>query len=68
MIGDRRLVPDPQSVVDRFAPEFERLLLATTVGALAVKERKRTKGSAPAAQRTGRGKKRRRVAGATGTT
>jgi len=39
MIADRRLVSDPQSVVDRFGPEFERLLLAATVGALAARER-----------------------------
>jgi diacylglycerol O-acyltransferase / wax synthase len=36
MIADRRLVADPQSVVDRFQPEFEKLLLAVTVGALAL--------------------------------
>jgi WS/DGAT/MGAT family acyltransferase len=39
MIADSRLIPDPQSVVDRFKPEFERLLLAVTVGALALHER-----------------------------
>ena len=40
MIADRGLVPDPQSVVDRFRPEFEQLLLAVTVGALALRERR----------------------------
>jgi WS/DGAT/MGAT family acyltransferase len=39
MIADRALVPDPQSVALRFAPEFERLLLATAVGALAARQR-----------------------------
>jgi diacylglycerol O-acyltransferase len=29
LITDRRLCPDPQSVVDGFAPEFENLVLAT---------------------------------------
>lgn len=39
MIADRALVPDPQSVAARFVPEFERLLLAATVGALAARPR-----------------------------
>jgi diacylglycerol O-acyltransferase / wax synthase len=34
IIADEALVEDPQGVVDRFAPEFERLLLAVAVGAL----------------------------------
>jgi diacylglycerol O-acyltransferase len=38
LIADRALVPDPQAVSARFEPEFEKLLLAVTVGALAVKE------------------------------
>jgi hypothetical protein len=29
LITDERLCPDPQAVIDRFAPEFERLLLLT---------------------------------------
>jgi diacylglycerol O-acyltransferase / wax synthase len=29
LIVDERLVPDPQQVIDRFAPEFEKLLLVT---------------------------------------
>jgi diacylglycerol O-acyltransferase / wax synthase len=29
LITDRRLCPDPQRIIDRFAPEFESLLLAT---------------------------------------
>jgi hypothetical protein len=40
MISDRRLVKEPHKVVDRFAPEFERLLLAATVGVLAAREGK----------------------------
>jgi diacylglycerol O-acyltransferase / wax synthase len=39
MISDRRLVRDPGQVVARFAPEFEKLLLAATVGALGLRER-----------------------------
>ena len=39
MISDRKLVRQPHEVVARFAPEFEKLLLATTVGALAMRER-----------------------------
>ncbi len=38
MIADRSLVPVPAEVVGRFAHEFEQLLLAVTVGALAVRE------------------------------
>jgi WS/DGAT/MGAT family acyltransferase len=41
MISDRQLVDDPDALVARFAPEFEKLLLAATVGALAVKEKRR---------------------------
>ncbi|MCU0969814.1 MAG: wax ester/triacylglycerol synthase family O-acyltransferase [Rubrivivax sp.] len=29
LIADRRLVPDPQAIIDRFEPEFEKLLLVT---------------------------------------
>jgi diacylglycerol O-acyltransferase len=29
LIADRRLCPDPERVIDRFGPEFEKLLLAT---------------------------------------
>jgi WS/DGAT/MGAT family acyltransferase len=35
IIADEALIDDPQAVVDRFAPEFERLLLAVAVGKLA---------------------------------
>jgi WS/DGAT/MGAT family acyltransferase len=38
MIADRALVPDPGQLVGRFGPEFERLLLATTVGVLGLRE------------------------------
>ena len=41
MISDQRLVEDPDALVARFAPEFEKLLLAATVGALAAKEKKK---------------------------
>jgi hypothetical protein len=39
IIADDRLIDDPQAVVDRIGPEFERLLLAVTVGTLAGKLR-----------------------------
>ena len=38
LIADRSLGVEPRSVMDRIGPEFERLLLAVTVGALAAKE------------------------------
>jgi WS/DGAT/MGAT family acyltransferase len=38
LIADRSLVVEPRSVMDRIGPEFERLLLAATVGALAARE------------------------------
>jgi len=38
MISDRKLVEAPDRVVARFGREFEKLLLATTVGALALRE------------------------------
>jgi diacylglycerol O-acyltransferase len=43
IISDRQLVEDPDELVARFAPEFEKLLLATTVGALAAKEKRRSR-------------------------
>jgi diacylglycerol O-acyltransferase / wax synthase len=42
LIADRRCVPDPGRLVRQLAPEFEQLLLATTVGLL---------GTRPAARR-----------------
>jgi len=56
MIADRNLVADPGEVVGRVVPEFERLLLAVTVGALAGKKR------ATGAARARRPKPRRRKA------
>lgn len=38
MIADRTLVPSPAEVVARFPAEFEKLLLATVVGALALRK------------------------------
>jgi len=55
MIADRNLVQDPGRVVEKFAPEFEKLLLAVTVGALAARERKR--GAKPGRSRTAKRKK-----------
>jgi WS/DGAT/MGAT family acyltransferase len=39
VISDRKLIAAPEEVVRRFGSEFERLLLAATVGSLAVRER-----------------------------
>jgi WS/DGAT/MGAT family acyltransferase len=39
MISDRKVLDAPGRVVERFVPEFERLLLATTVGRLASRRR-----------------------------
>jgi WS/DGAT/MGAT family acyltransferase len=39
MISDRRVLDAPGRVVERFAPEFEKLLLAATVGVLASRTR-----------------------------
>jgi WS/DGAT/MGAT family acyltransferase len=47
MISDRDLIPDPGPVVGRFGPEFERLLLATTVGVLGLRERERGRTQKP---------------------
>jgi diacylglycerol O-acyltransferase / wax synthase len=38
MIADRALMPSPAEVVDRFPAEFEKLLLATVMGALALRK------------------------------
>jgi len=38
LIADRQLLDDPRAVVGRIAPEFEKLLLAATVGVLATRE------------------------------
>jgi hypothetical protein len=55
MIADRSLVPVPAEVVGRFAHEFEQLLLAVTVGALAAGGRaaagRRTPAKPPSSKR-----------------
>jgi hypothetical protein len=43
VIADRNLIDDPASLADRFAPEFEKLLLAVTMGALATRKDKPAK-------------------------
>ncbi len=53
MISDRKLVKVPDEVVARFAPEFEKLLLAATVGALAQRDRGR-RGAKAAAKAAGK--------------
>jgi WS/DGAT/MGAT family acyltransferase len=52
VISDRKLIQEPRLVVQRLGSEFENLLLATTVGALAVRERN-SKSGPKAATRTG---------------
>ncbi len=62
IIADRNLLEDPGQVVDRFGPEFERLLLGTTVGLLALRE----SGSSPRrAARVGTRRRTKRPAGTT---
>jgi hypothetical protein len=57
VIADRKLVASPSALADRFRPEFEKLLLAVTVGALALREGEaRSRKGARPARRT-RGKK-----------
>lgn len=46
MISDRQLVDDPEALVARFAPEFEKLLLAATVGVLGAREKRKRRGAA----------------------
>jgi WS/DGAT/MGAT family acyltransferase len=62
-IADRRIIDDPSGLVARFAPEFEKLLLAATVGSLAARERRVRQEPPPrpaaAAGRRGGGKARR---------
>jgi hypothetical protein len=53
MISDRKLVKTPDEVVARFVPEFEKLLLAATVGALAQRDRGR-RGQRATAQAAGK--------------
>jgi WS/DGAT/MGAT family acyltransferase len=52
MIADRAVVPSPAAVVERFTAEFEKLLLATLMGALAL--RKMPKARIDTVQQTGR--------------
>jgi WS/DGAT/MGAT family acyltransferase len=48
LIADRKCVPDPGRLVRRLGPEFERLLLATTVGLLGMRPAGRRRRKAPA--------------------
>jgi diacylglycerol O-acyltransferase len=56
IVADRNLLPEPSRLVERLGPEFERLLLATTVGRLAVGRRRsaRVSPSAPSRPRSRR--------------
>lgn len=61
LIADRACVPEPRQVVTRLPVEFERLVLATTVGALGLREARQApkprKPRAKPARRTGSGKR-----------
>ncbi|HEX6571842.1 MAG TPA: wax ester/triacylglycerol synthase family O-acyltransferase [Steroidobacteraceae bacterium] len=46
IVADHNLMPEPGRLAERLGPEFERLLLATTVGRLAVGRPRRSKGVA----------------------
>ncbi|HEX6573264.1 MAG TPA: hypothetical protein VF055_14660, partial [Steroidobacteraceae bacterium] len=46
IVADHNLMPEPGRLAERLGPEFERLLLATTVGPLAVARPRRSKGVA----------------------
>jgi WS/DGAT/MGAT family acyltransferase len=59
VIADRNLLDAPQKLVERIPEEFERLLLATTVGLLALAERPH---AGPARRQKPRGRARRRQA------
>lgn len=48
VIADEALLPEPRALVERFGPEFEKLLLAVTVGALALREGKQRSMRRPA--------------------
>ena len=67
VISDRKLIRQPDEVVARFAPEFEKLLLAATVGALAMRNRQ-AREEQQAAPTTGRGKVRQQPSRARRTT
>ena len=41
IVADRNLLPEPAGFVERFGPEFERLLLGATVGLLALRPQRR---------------------------
>jgi WS/DGAT/MGAT family acyltransferase len=59
LIADRACIAEPSQVVARLAPEFERLLLAATVGMLGLEQRE------PAADKPKRRKRARKAAGNT---
>ena len=40
LIADRACIAEPAQLVERLGPEFEQLLLATTVGVLGLQRRK----------------------------
>jgi WS/DGAT/MGAT family acyltransferase len=56
MISDRKLITAPQEIVRRFGPEFEKLLLAATVGVLGARESKKPSPAPRAPSPAGRGR------------
>jgi hypothetical protein len=63
LIADRACIAEPAQVVDRLAPEFERLLLAATVGLLGLGQREQTAKPAKKAPKKVAGGKRAPAAG-----
>jgi diacylglycerol O-acyltransferase len=54
IVADRSLLPEPSRLVERLGPEFERLLLATTVGQLALGRRRHVRVAPPSRPRSRR--------------
>jgi WS/DGAT/MGAT family acyltransferase len=63
LIADRACIAEPAQVVDRLGPEFERLLLAATVGVLGLEQRAPASQPAQRASQKVAGRKRTPAAG-----
>ena len=63
LIADRACIAEPAQVVDRLGPEFERLLLAATVGVLGLGQRAPASQPAQKASKQAAGRKRTPTAG-----
>jgi diacylglycerol O-acyltransferase / wax synthase len=66
LIADRACIAEPAQVVDRLGPEFERLLLAATVGLLGLEQRKPTAKPARKTPQQAAGRKRTATTGKPG--